>query len=71
MSDVETFAIAVTVIGAAASAVFSSYTRRRDDKDKSNGERMGRIESALDYERGRQSGLREAREEAKRNGESR
>ena len=56
----------LAVIGAAAGAWFSSYNKRRDDKDKSNGERMGRIEAALDYERGRQAGLREAREEARR-----
>ena len=67
MNEAE-LAVAVVVIGAAAGAVFTSVTRRSDDKAKSNGERMGRIESALDFERGRQAGLREAREEAKTNG---
>ena len=70
MSEAE-LAVVVVVIGAAAGAVFTSVTRRSDDKAKSNGERMGRIEAALDFERGRQAGLREAREEAMRNGEQR
>lgn len=70
MSDLE-IGITLAVVSAAAGALFSSVTRRRDEKDRHNGERMGRIESALDFERGRQAGLREAREEAKHHGEQR
>lgn len=68
MSDAGFIAIVissgVTVLGAAAGAGFSSFTRRRDDQARRTGERIGALEKQMDYERGRQAGLREAREEA-------
>jgi hypothetical protein len=61
-------ALGVPIVGAAAGAVFSSFTRRRDDQARRTGERIGALEKALDFDRGRQAGLREAREEASRKG---
>lgn len=75
MSDAGLIAIVVssgvTVLGAGAGALFGSMTRRRDDQARRTGERIGKLESMADFERGRQEGLRQAREEAKRNGEPR
>jgi hypothetical protein len=75
MSDAGLVAVVISsgvaVLGSASAAVFSSFTRRRDEQARRTGERIGRLESALDFERGRQEGLRQGREEAKRNGEQR
>lgn len=56
--------LGVPIVGAAAGAVFSSFTRRRDEKDRRTGERMGRLESEADYRRGYEEGRRVGREEA-------
>jgi hypothetical protein len=68
-------ALGVPIVGAAAGALFGSFTRRRDEKDRRTGERIGKLESESDYQRGYtagvEAGLRQGREEAKRNGDPR
>lgn len=74
MSDAGLIAIigasAVAVVGAAASAAFTAAGKRReDDRTRSDadkrrsGERIGVLEEWVNFERGRQAGLREARAE--------
>ncbi len=64
-------ALGVPIVGAAAGAVFSSFASRKNEQARRTGERIGALEKQADYERGRQAGLREGREEAKRNGRQR
>jgi hypothetical protein len=56
-------ALGVPVVGAAAGALFGSFTRRRDEKDRRTGERIGKLESEADYRRGYEDGRRAGREE--------
>jgi len=65
-------AIAVAVVGAAASTMFSAFARRSGDREQAErtareaqaarlGERIGALESFRDQEVGRRAGLEEAR----------
>lgn len=72
MSDAGLIAIigasAVAVVGAAASAAFTAAGKRREDDRARNdadrrrtGERIGVLEEWVNFERGRQAGVRENR----------
>ena len=59
MTELEGGAL-VALLGAVGGALAGSITRRRDEKDRRTGERIGVLEEREAYERGRQAGLREA-----------
>lgn len=67
--------LGVPVVGAAAGAVFNSFTRRREAREAAEratqaaqaqrfGERIGKLESEADFRRGYEEGRRAGREEA-------
>lgn len=64
-------ATVVSVVGAVVGATVSASRKQLADDKRRTGERIGKLESMADFERGRQEGLRQGREEAKRNGEPR
>lgn len=56
-------AVFIAIVGAVAGAVAGSVARRRDEKDRHTGERIGALERFKDFERGRRAGLREGRKQ--------
>jgi hypothetical protein len=58
--------VTVGIVIAAFTIVGGAFFRRGERQRESTGRRIGRLEAAYDFERGRQAGLREARRRGRR-----